>query len=70
MLSLDQLKNSLVFLAGDEASFSDNFHPFINPDNIYPLTDEFNLAYSHVEANGNAKIIFLDLALRVTKLIR
>jgi DNA polymerase-3 subunit delta' len=70
MLSLDQMKNSLVFLAGDEASFSDNFHPFINQKNIYPLTEEFNLAHSHVEANGNAKIIFLDLALKVTRLIR
>jgi DNA polymerase III, gamma/tau subunits len=70
MLSLNQVKNDLVFLAGEEESFSNNFHPFINQENIYPLTDEFNIAYSHVEANGNAKIIFLDLALKVTKLIR
>ncbi|HUX57698.1 MAG TPA: hypothetical protein VMV77_12045 [Bacteroidales bacterium] len=70
MLSLDQMKNKLVFLAGEEAAFSGNFHPFINQNNIYPLTDEFNLVYSHVEANGNAKIIFLDLALKVTRLIR
>ena len=70
MLSLDQLKNRIVFLAGEEASFSGNFHPFINQTNIYPLTDEFNLVYSHIEANGNAKIIFLDLALKVTRLIR
>ena len=70
MLSLDQLKNSLVFLAGEEAGFSANFHPFINQNNIYQLTDEFNLVYSHIEANGNAKIIFLDLALKVTRLIR
>jgi DNA polymerase-3 subunit delta' len=70
MLSLGQMKNSLVFLAGEEASFSGNFHPFINQNNIYPLTDEFNLVYSHIEANGNAKIIFLDLALKVTRLIR
>jgi DNA polymerase III subunit delta' len=70
MLSLGQMKNSLVFLAGDEASFSDNFHPYINQDNIYHLTDEFNLAHSHVEANGNAKIIFLDLALKVARFIR
>jgi DNA polymerase III subunit delta' len=70
MLSLDQLKNDLVFLAGEEASFSKNFHPFINQENIGQLTDEFNIAYSHVEANGNAKIIFLDLGLKVTKLIR
>jgi DNA polymerase-3 subunit delta' len=70
MLSLDQKKNSLVFLAGEEASFSGNFHPFISQTNIYPLNDEFNLGYSHIEANGNAKIIFLDLALKVTRLIR
>ena len=70
MLSLDQLKNSLVFLTGEEATFSGNFHPFINQNNIYPLAEEFNLVYSHIEANGNAKIIFLDLALKVTRLIR
>jgi DNA polymerase III subunit delta' len=70
MLSLDQLKNDLVYLAGEEAAFSKNFHPFINQENIYQLTDEFNNAYSHIEANGNAKIIFLDLALKVTRLLR
>jgi DNA polymerase-3 subunit delta' len=70
MLSLGQKKNNLVFLAGEEAAFSGNFHPFITADNIYPLTDEFSLVHSHIEANGNAKIIFLDLALKVTRLIR
>ncbi|MGA2405783.1 MAG: DNA polymerase III subunit [Bacteroidales bacterium] len=70
MLSIDQLKNSLVFLTGEEANFSGKFHPFIHQDNIYPLTEEFNLVYSHIEANGNPKIIFLDLALKVIRLIR
>jgi DNA polymerase-3 subunit delta' len=70
MLSLDQKNNNLVYLTGDEASFSDNFHPFITQKNIYNLSDEFNLAHSHIEANGNAKIIFLDLALKATSLIR
>ena len=70
MLSLGQKENNLVFLAGEEASFSGNFHPFINQDNIYPLTDELNLAHAHIESNGNAKIIFLDLALKITRLIR
>ena len=70
MISLDQLKNKLVFLTGEEATFSGKFHNFINQKNIYPLTEEFNLVYSHIEANGNAKIIFLDLALKVTRLIR
>ena len=70
MLSMGQKKNSLVFLAGEEELFSGNFHPFITQTNIYPLNDEFNLGYYHIEANGNAKIIFLDLALKVTRLIR
>jgi DNA polymerase-3 subunit delta' len=67
MLSLDQLKNNLVYLTGEEAEFSGKFHPSINQKNIVPLTDEFTLCYSHIEANGNAKI---DLALKVTGLIR
>jgi DNA polymerase III subunit delta' len=70
MLSLDQVQNRLVFLAGDEADFSAKFHPFINSENIYPLTDEFSLAFSHIEANGYSKVIFLDLGLKVTGLIR
>jgi DNA polymerase III subunit delta' len=70
MLSLDQLQNRIVFLSGDEAEFSGKFHPFINSENIYPLTDEFSLAFSHIEANGYSKIIFLDLGLKVTRLIR
>jgi len=70
MLSLDQLKNKLVYLTGNEADFSEKFHASINQNNIFPLTEEFNLVYSHIESNGNAKIIFLDLALKVTRLIR
>jgi DNA polymerase-3 subunit delta' len=70
MLSLGQLKNRLVYLTGNEADFSGKFHPSVNLLNIYPLNEEFNLVYSHIESNGNAKIIFLDLALKVTKLIR
>ncbi len=70
MLTLDQRKNNIIFLTGEEAGFSDKFHPFISPGNISALADEFNLAHAHVEANGNAKIIFLDLALKVTRLIK
>lgn len=70
MISLCNGKNELVYLTGEEAEFSEKFHPFINRKNIYPLAEEFNLASSHIEANGNPRIIFLDLALRVARLIR
>jgi DNA polymerase-3 subunit delta' len=70
MLTLDQMKNSIVYLTDEESKFSANFHPFINHDNITPFTEELNLAYAHIEANGNAKVVFLDLALKLTKLIK
>jgi DNA polymerase-3 subunit delta' len=70
MLTLGQKGNSIVYLTGAEEEFSDKFHPFIHQDNVFQLTDEFNLVHSHIEANGNAKIIFLDLGLKVTRLIR
>ena len=69
MLTLDQLKNSLVFMTGEEAEFSSKFHPFINQENIYSITEELNKAFAHIEGNGNAKIIFLDLGLKITRLI-
>lgn len=70
MLTLGQLKNGLVYLTGDESEFSGKFHPFITPENINNLAGEFNLVHSHIECNGNARIIFLDLALKVTRFIR
>jgi len=68
MLTLDQMKNRLVFMTGEEADFSSKFHPFINQENIYSFADELNKAYAHIETNGNAKIIFLDLSLKITRL--
>jgi DNA polymerase III subunit delta' len=70
MLTLGQAKNGIVFLSGEESDFSGKFHPFINNENIDRLATEFNLAHAHMEANGNAKIIFLDLGLKVSKVIR
>jgi len=70
MLNLGQEANNLVFLSHDEAEFAKNFNKYIHTGNVEALANEITLAYSHVVANGNAKIIFLDLALKVTKNIR
>lgn len=70
MLTLNQKMNELVFLSEEEADFSGKFHPFIKFENIQPLAGQFSLAISHIEANGYARLVFLDLALKVTKLIR
>jgi DNA polymerase-3 subunit delta' len=62
-------EHRLVYLTAGEAGFSEKFHPFINDRNIHALDREFNLAFAHVESNGNTKMIFLDLALKTMRLI-
>ena len=63
-------EKKLVYLTSAEDNFSQKFHPYINESNVNALNREFNLAYAHVESNGNAKMIFLDLALKTMRLIR
>lgn len=63
-------KTDLTYMTTAEAGFSDKFHPFIGGGNIEKLYDEFNRAHYHIESNGNAKIIFLDLSLQVARLIK
>jgi DNA polymerase-3 subunit delta' len=70
MLNIGQDKNQLVYLVGEEAEFAGKFKQFINKKNIVPLINEFTLAHTQISANGNAKIVLLDLALNVVKLIR
>jgi len=63
-------KNKIVFLGGKERSFSENFNKFIHKDNIFGITQEFTEAYNHIERNGSSKLIFLDLALKIARLLK
>ncbi|MCM2302952.1 MAG: DNA polymerase III subunit delta', partial [Flavobacteriaceae bacterium] len=42
---------------------------FIHSGNIIDITKEIDDAIYHIERNGNAKIIFLDLSIKLTRLI-
>jgi len=65
------LKNpELSFMDKKEESFSSNFAPFINEKNIIPMTEELEKGYRDISMNGNSSIIFTDIALKITKLIR
>lgn len=65
------LKNpELVFLTDQEKSFSQRFSPFINEKNIIFFFEEFEKAHRDISQNGNAKIIFLDLSLKIVKMIK
>jgi DNA polymerase III subunit delta' len=60
----------LVFLSEKEKEFSDRFSPFINERNIQIFMNEFEKAMRDVAQNGNPRIIFLDLSLKIVKFIR
>ncbi|MGB3150635.1 MAG: DNA polymerase III subunit delta', partial [Maribacter sp.] len=46
-----------------------NFAPFVHENNIVEITEELERAIYHVERNGNAKIIFTDLSIKLTRLL-
>lgn len=60
----------LIFMDDQEIAFSKKFSPFINEKNVMLLFREFDNAYADIASNGNARLIFTDLGLKVSKLIR
>ena len=60
----------MVYLNGEEMNFSQRFSPFINEDNVWMISDELSKAFTDIERNANAKIVFLDLGLKLVKLLR
>lgn len=60
----------LIYMDNQEIDFSQKFAPFINEKNVIHLFREFEKAYTDISMNGNAKLIFTDLGLKVSKLIR
>ncbi|MFV0366094.1 MAG: ATP-binding protein [Mangrovibacterium sp.] len=60
----------LSFLNDEELQFSSRFAPFINERNIIPLSSEFERALHDIGRNANAYIVFIDLALKIVKLLR
>jgi len=60
----------LVYLNDEEFNWGKKFSPFINERNIIPFAREFEDGIKHISMNGNPRIIFLDTALRIAKLVR
>lgn len=58
---------SLVYLTKEEQEFSEKFSRFIHFDTAQALYQYFSDALYHLERNGNAKIIFTDLAYLLPK---
>lgn len=62
--------DQLLTLSTAEREFVNRFFPFINEKNVVDMIELFDRSRRDIAANGNAKIIFFDLAVRVIILIR
>jgi DNA polymerase-3 subunit delta' len=60
----------LNYMNREEADFAFKFAPFVNERNVFELMDELSKAERHILQNVNAKMVFFDLSLRITALIR
>lgn len=62
--------DSLVYFEAIDRSFKiENFAPFIHHNNIANLYDAFEESYYHISRNANAKILFLDLSIKMVHLL-
>lgn len=59
----------LCYQSREEAAFSRNFARFINEKNVIEMTELFSLALRDIAQNGNGKIVFFDMALKLIVLI-
>jgi DNA polymerase-3 subunit delta' len=67
MLNINQ--KNIVYLTKQEAEFSNKFYPFINNENVFKIYEHLNRAFADIEMNAYNKIVFLDLGLKLVKLI-
>jgi len=69
-LLLNYKSPELVFLETKSPKFDlKNFAPFVHSGNILAIEKELNDAMYHIERNGNAKIILLDLSMKLTRFL-
>ena len=58
---------TLNYMSAREADFSNKFSTFIHEGNVHALAEDFTLAGNHIEANGNPRIILMDLSIGVIR---
>lgn len=62
---LNMNREDITHMAGYESDFSVRFSKFIKPANINQVYDEMNLAYNQISAYGYARIVLLDMSLKM-----
>ncbi|MCF8371282.1 MAG: DNA polymerase III subunit delta [Bacteroidales bacterium] len=67
---LNQKQDRISFLAKEEKEFASKFSPFINERNTAQIYEQLNQAHFHIERNGYAKLVFMDMSLNMIKLLK
>jgi DNA polymerase-3 subunit delta' len=68
-LLLNYKSDQLVFMETQTGFDLSKFAPFVHAGNILDIEKELNEAMYHIERNGNAKIILLDLSMKLTRFL-
>ncbi|RCS26007.1 DNA polymerase III subunit delta' [Polaribacter sp. WD7] len=68
-LLLNYKSTNLVFIETKSGFDLSKFAPFVHSGNILDIEQELNQAIYHIERNGNAKIILLDLSMKLTRFL-
>lgn len=69
-LLLNYQAPSLVYYETTVDNFKlEKFAPFVNGENIQEISNELQSAYVQIVQSGNAKIVFSDLSIKLTRLI-
>ncbi len=68
-LLMNYKSDNLVFMKTKSNFNLSKFAPFVHSLNILDIEKEISKAIYHIERNGNAKIIFLDLSMKLTRFL-
>ena len=58
------------YMGPDEQQFATRFAPFVNERNIVGMTDLLSKAQEHIQQNVNPRMVFFDVILNMTVLIK
>jgi DNA polymerase III subunit delta' len=69
-LALHFNKEDIVYISDEERDFTTKFAPYVTGSNIVSLVEELSKAIQDIERNVNSRIVLLDLALKISALIK
>lgn len=60
----------LIAVNAEEGNFIKKFAPFVSTNNVETIAEELERAQVHIQQNVNAKMVFFDLSLQLTLLLK